>query len=89
MIEIIDTNDGRAVRNENNVLALYDLMINTKKIGRRHSEIREPRLHPAQPADRRRLRRAGEVLRPDHTGTHWPASLSIASSPSATMYRHT
>jgi predicted SnoaL-like aldol condensation-catalyzing enzyme len=30
MIEIIDTNDSRAVRNKNNVLALYDLMINTK-----------------------------------------------------------
>src|ERR1700753_1146221 len=31
MIEIIHTNDSRAVRNKNNVLALYDLMINTKK----------------------------------------------------------
>src|SRR6201997_3930390 len=31
MIEIIDHNDSRAVRNKNNVLALYDLMINTKK----------------------------------------------------------
>src|ERR1700753_4331019 len=31
MIEIIDSNDSRAVRNKNNVLALYDLMINTKK----------------------------------------------------------
>ena len=31
MIEIIDPNDRRAVRNKNNVLALYDLMINTKK----------------------------------------------------------
>jgi len=31
MFEIIDTNDSRAVRNKNNVLALYDLMINTKK----------------------------------------------------------
>src|SRR6201997_1592118 len=31
MIEIIETNDSRAVRNKNNVLALYDLMINTKK----------------------------------------------------------
>src|SRR6202030_4387097 len=31
MIEIIDVNDGRAVRNKNHVLALYDLMINTKK----------------------------------------------------------
>ena len=31
MIEIFDTNDVRAVRNKNNVLALYELMINTKK----------------------------------------------------------
>jgi predicted SnoaL-like aldol condensation-catalyzing enzyme len=31
MIEIIDANDSRAVRNKNNVLTLYDLMINTKK----------------------------------------------------------
>src|ERR1700748_2285582 len=31
MIEIIATNDSRAVRNKNNVLALYDLMINQKK----------------------------------------------------------
>jgi predicted SnoaL-like aldol condensation-catalyzing enzyme len=31
MIEIIDVNDSRAVRNKNNVLALYDLMINQKK----------------------------------------------------------
>jgi hypothetical protein len=31
MIEIIDANDSRAVRNKNNVLAFYDLMINAKK----------------------------------------------------------
>jgi predicted SnoaL-like aldol condensation-catalyzing enzyme len=31
MIEIIDVNDSRAVRNKNNVLALYDLMINKKR----------------------------------------------------------
>jgi predicted SnoaL-like aldol condensation-catalyzing enzyme len=31
MIEIIDINDSRAVRNKNNVLALYEMMINTKK----------------------------------------------------------
>src|SRR5882762_687626 len=31
MIEILDTNDSRAVRNKNNVLELYELMINTKK----------------------------------------------------------
>jgi len=31
MIEIIDINDGRAVRNKNNVLGFYDLVINQKK----------------------------------------------------------
>ncbi len=31
MIEIVDTKDSRAVRNKNNVLALYELMINQKK----------------------------------------------------------
>ena len=31
MIEIIDVNDSRAVRNKDNILALYDLMINKKK----------------------------------------------------------
>jgi len=31
MIEILDTNDSRAFRNKNNVLELYDLMINAKR----------------------------------------------------------
>ena len=31
MIEILDVNDSRAVRNKNNVLALYDLMIKKKR----------------------------------------------------------
>ena len=31
MIELLDTNDVRAVRNKNNVLELYELMINTKR----------------------------------------------------------
>jgi predicted SnoaL-like aldol condensation-catalyzing enzyme len=31
MIVLVDINDGRAVRNKDNVLALYDLMINRKK----------------------------------------------------------
>jgi predicted SnoaL-like aldol condensation-catalyzing enzyme len=30
MIELVDPNDGRAVRNKNNVLTLYDQMINRK-----------------------------------------------------------
>jgi predicted SnoaL-like aldol condensation-catalyzing enzyme len=31
MIELVDPNDSRAVRNKDNVLALYELMINRKK----------------------------------------------------------
>jgi predicted SnoaL-like aldol condensation-catalyzing enzyme len=31
MIVLVDSNDSRAVRNKDNVLALYDLMINRKK----------------------------------------------------------
>src|SRR5260221_1173795 len=31
MIELVDTNDSRAVSNKNNVLELYELMINTKR----------------------------------------------------------
>jgi predicted SnoaL-like aldol condensation-catalyzing enzyme len=31
MIETIDTNDSRAIRNKNNVLGFYDLVINQKK----------------------------------------------------------
>lgn len=31
MIEIIDINDSRAIRNKNNVLSFYDLVINQKK----------------------------------------------------------
>src|SRR5580698_3967224 len=31
MIEIVDVNDSRAVRNKDSVVALYDLMINKKK----------------------------------------------------------
>ena len=31
MIVLVDPNDKRAVRNKDNVLALYDLMINKKK----------------------------------------------------------
>ena len=34
MIEIVDINDSRAVRNKNNVLELYELMINQKSRGK-------------------------------------------------------
>ena len=31
MIELVDTKDSRAVRNKNNVLGFYDLVINKKR----------------------------------------------------------
>jgi len=31
VIELVDPNDARAVRNKDNILALYDLMINKKE----------------------------------------------------------
>ena len=31
MIELVDPNDSRAVRNKNNILRFYDLVINQKK----------------------------------------------------------
>jgi predicted SnoaL-like aldol condensation-catalyzing enzyme len=42
MVEIVDTNDRRAVRNKNNVLELYELMINKK----RSEEGTAKHLHP-------------------------------------------
>ena len=42
MIEILDTNDRRAVRNKNNVLELYELMINQKKSEEATAEFLNP-----------------------------------------------
>ncbi len=90
MIEIVDANDSRAVRNKNNVLALYDLMINTKRSEEGTAKFVSPCLHPAQPADRRRCGRARESSLPrSHGNARGPASSSTASSPSATMYGRT
>jgi hypothetical protein len=66
MIELIATNDSRAMRNKNNVLALYDLMINQKAVRRGYREIRQPIIHPAQPSDSGRLCRAGPLLRQNY-----------------------
>lgn len=42
MIVLVDTHDGRAVRNKDNVLALYDLMINQKKSEEAASKLVSP-----------------------------------------------
>src|SRR5260370_35543079 len=42
MIEIVNANDARAVRNKENVLALYDAMINKKNPEEAVSQFLEP-----------------------------------------------
>src|SRR6476660_4300147 len=42
MITLVDPNDSRAVRNKDNVLALYDLMINRKKSEEATAELVSP-----------------------------------------------
>jgi predicted SnoaL-like aldol condensation-catalyzing enzyme len=42
MIVLVDPNDARAVRNKDNVLALYDLMINQKKSGEATAKFLRP-----------------------------------------------
>ena len=42
MIEIVDPNDARAVRNKENVIALYDAMINRKNADKAVSQFLEP-----------------------------------------------
>ncbi len=39
MIELVDTANGRAVRNKNNLIALYDLMINQKRRRRQRANM--------------------------------------------------
>ena len=45
MIVLVDTKDSRAVRNKDNVLALYKLMINEKK-SYRYKEDKMPQTGP-------------------------------------------
>jgi len=47
MIELVDTNDSRAVRNKNNVLGFYDLVIDKKKSEDVH-RFMSPRVYPTQ-----------------------------------------
>ena len=51
MIVLVDPNDGPGVRNKENVLALYDLMINRKKSEEAAGKFVKSRLRSAQPSD--------------------------------------
>jgi hypothetical protein len=66
MIEIIDTNDSRAVRNKNNVLALYDLMINTKKSEEGTARFVSPAYIQHNPRPNHAGTRPGPRRRPPH-----------------------
>ncbi len=69
MIVLVDPNDSRAVRNKDNVLALYDLMINQKKSEEFVSKFIQPRIYPAQPAHCGRFCGTRTVFWQGHQGT--------------------
>jgi len=68
MLVLVDTDDSHAVRNKDNALALYDLMINQKKSEEATAKVCASRVHPAQPSDPRRGRRPWAVFRSGHQG---------------------
>ncbi len=78
MIELVDPNDSRAVRNKNNVLRFYDLVINQKKSEESISTFMTPgyiQHNPLIPGSSARSPRSGPML----------ASSSIRSLRLATM----
>jgi hypothetical protein len=51
VIELVDPNDARAVRNKDNILALYDLMINKKEAEHAVAKCFAPRHRSDPPQD--------------------------------------
>jgi predicted SnoaL-like aldol condensation-catalyzing enzyme len=86
MIEIMDVNDSRAVRNKNNVLALYDLMINKKKSEEATAKFVSPAYiqHNQLIADGPVA--LGKFFGQVHGSVPRPASSSTGLSPSAIIY---
>jgi len=66
MMEIVDTKDSRAVRNKNNVLELYELMINQKKSEEATAKFLSSAYVQHNPLIPGRFRRAGAVFRQGH-----------------------
>ena len=90
MIEIIDVNDSRAVRNKDNVLALYDLMINKKKSEEATAKFVSPAYIQHNPLIADGSVALGQVLRPRSRGNaRGLASSSTALLLQATMYGRT
>jgi hypothetical protein len=68
VVVIVDTKGSRAVRNRDNVLALYELMTNQKKIERGDGEVMASGLHPARPLIAEQIHRTGSAFRHGHAG---------------------
>jgi hypothetical protein len=62
MIVLVDPKDSRTVRNKDNVLALYEMMINQKKSEERTATFVSSGVHPTQPSDSGRFCSIGAVL---------------------------
>ena len=89
MIEIIDVNDSRAVRNKDNILALYDLMINKKKSEEATAKFVSPAYIQHNPLIADGSSRWASSLAKSHGNAPGPASSFTVLSPPATMYGHT
>jgi hypothetical protein len=85
MIELVDVNDGRAVRNKDNILGFYDLMINKKKSEEAVSKFVVGQTSNTTGSFRMVPTRWGSSSARSPRNAPRPALLSTASSPSATM----
>ena len=61
MVEIVDINDSRAVRNKNNVLELYELMINQKRSEEATAQSSAPLTFSITRSSRTVLSRSGNI----------------------------
>ena len=86
MIEILDTSDTRAVRNKNNVLELYDLMINTKRSEEGTAKHVRPGYIQHNPLIPDGSVALGQFFGKMTREAQEHASLSTRSSPQATTY---
>jgi len=69
VIELVDPNDARAVRNKDNILALYDLMINKKEAERAVAKFFAPKYiqhNPQVPDGATELARFFDRMAKDH-----------------------
>jgi predicted SnoaL-like aldol condensation-catalyzing enzyme len=69
VIELVDPNDARAIRNKENILALYDLMINKKEAEQAVAKFFAPKYIQHNPLVPDGASRAGQVFRQNRQGS--------------------